>query len=181
MSRRTSPLIGIWRVATGRADGLDGFGATTHAFLSSLAPLIAFPLVFALIAGLEEGLLAALSLLGFAVIAQLAPPVASHALAQRWDREQHWLHYATAYNWCYWALPVVATVLKSVFSLAVRAGLSQHAAAAGFLLTLAGYGLWLHWFLARHGLALSRLRAALLVIIVNTVTLALALGPLLLV
>jgi len=30
-----------------------------------------------------------------------------------------------------------------------------------------GYALWLHWFLARHGLALSRLRAALLVAGVN--------------
>jgi hypothetical protein len=46
---------------------------------------------------------------------------------------------------------------------------------------LAGYGLWLHWFVARHGLGLGAGRAALLVVGVNLGTIVLVLGPRLLV
>ena len=42
---------------------------------------------------------------------------------------------------------------------------------------LVGYGLWLHWFLARHGLGLSGLRAVVMVLGVNLATVALVLGP----
>ncbi len=45
------------------------------------------------------------------------------------------------------------------------------------MLGLGGYALWLHWFLARHGLALSRFRAALLVVVVNLGTALLVLAP----
>jgi len=172
-----SPVAGVWRVARGRADGMLRFGATTHSFLASLAPLIAFPLVGAMLILLREGALPALSLLAVTIIAQLAPPVLSHALAQRWGRAHLWLHYATAYNWCYWAIPVIAVVLMTLFGTFLRAGLSAEAAVQGFFLSLAAYSLWLHWFIARHGLALTRWRAALLVVIVNGGTLALAFGP----
>ena len=57
------------------------------------------------------------------------------------------------------------------------AGLSEHAATGLLVLGLGGYGLWLHWFLARHGLELSRLRAALLVMGVNLGTACLVLLP----
>ena len=40
-----SIALGVMRLARGRADGLQQFGATREAFLGSLAPLIAFPLV----------------------------------------------------------------------------------------------------------------------------------------
>ena len=95
----------------------------------------------------------------------------SHALARRWGREHLWLHYATAYNWCYWAIPVIATVLTTVLGAGLREGL---------FLALAGYSLWLHWFIARHGLALTRWRATILVALVNGGTLILAFGPILL-
>jgi hypothetical protein len=153
------------------------FGTTTQSFLASLAPLIAFPLVGAALVLVREGALPAFSLLCLTLIAQLAPPVLSHALAQYWGREREWLHYATAYNWCYWAIPVVATVLMTLFGTGMRAGLSPEAAIQGFFVTLAAYSLWLHWFLARHGLALTRWRAALLVVLVNGGTLALVFGP----
>ena len=41
----------------------------------------------------------------------------------------------------------------------------------------AAYGLWLQWFLARHGLALGRLPRRLLVLLVNLGTAALLLVP----
>ena len=171
MNTPISPVVGVWRVARGRADGMLGFGATTHSFLASLAPLIAFPLVGSLLVFLSEGAMPALSLLGLTVVAQLAPPVLSHALARRWGREHLWLHYATAYNWCYWAIPVIATVLTTVLGAGLREGV---------FLALAGYSLWLHWFIARHGLALTRWRATILVALVNGGTLILAFGPILL-
>lgn len=171
MTARMNPVLGVWRVARGRADGMLGFGATTHSFLTSLAPLIAFPLVGSLLVLVREGMLPALSLLGMTVVAQLAPPVLSHGLARWWGREHLWLHYATAYNWCYWAIPIVASVLTTLFGTGLREGL---------FLALAAYSLWLHWFIARHGLALNRWRAALLVALVNGGTLILAFGPVLL-
>jgi hypothetical protein len=153
------------------------FGATTHSFLTSLAPLIAFPLAGALLELLRDGPLPAFALLSATLIAQLGPPVLSHALAARWGREHLWLHYATAYNWCYWAIPVVAAALMTVFGMALRVGLPPDAAVEGFFLSLAAYSLWLHWFLARHALALPVGRAILLVVLVNAGTLALAFGP----
>jgi len=45
------------------------------------------------------------------------------------------------------------------------------------VLGLLCYALWLHWFLARHGLGLSRLRALLLVFAVNLTTAVLVVGP----
>jgi hypothetical protein len=42
---------------------------------------------------------------------------------------------------------------------------------------LVGYALWLHWFVARHGLGLSGLRAVVMVLGVNFATVALVLGP----
>ncbi len=170
-------LIGLFRVARGKADGLARFGGSMQSFMTSLAPLVAFPIVGALILLYREGFVAAFGLLTVTLIAQLAPAVLSHALAVRWGREPQWLHYATAYNWCYWAIPVVATVLMTVLGSAMRAGMSAEAAMQTFFLGLAGYSLWLHWFLARHGLALSGLRAAGLVALVNAGTLVLVFGP----
>jgi hypothetical protein len=46
-----------------------------------------------------------------------------------------------------------------------------------FAICLGGYALWLHWFLARHGLALSGRRAALLVLGVNLGTALMVFGP----
>ena len=50
----------------------------------------------------------------------------------------------------------------------------------GFLagmFALFGYGLWLHWFVARHGLGLSGLRAVVMVLAVNLATVVLLQGP----
>ncbi len=170
-------LIGIALVARGRRDGLLQFSATKEAFLASLAPLVAFPLVgsaLMLLAGARwdavEDFLATLC-------AVLAPPVLSQALAWAWGREAAWLHYATAFNWCQWAVPAMAALLLLILGLMLNAGLSQAAAAFAFVLCLAAYALWLHWFVTRYGLGLGPWRAALLVILVNAGTALLALGP----
>jgi hypothetical protein len=170
-------LLGIARMASGRADGLDQFGGTTQAFLGSLAPLIAFPLVGGGLMFAEgEGLSAVAEMLA-TFCALLAPPVLSYWLARRWQREALWLRFATAFNWCQWAIPVVAAALLLLAGMLIRMGLSNGTAGALVVLGLGGYGLWLHWFVARQGLQLSGPRALLLVLLVNLGTAVLVAGP----
>jgi len=47
----------------------------------------------------------------------------------------------------------------------------------GSFVALAVYALWLQFFLARHGLSLSRVRAVLLILAVNAGTAALVVVP----
>lgn len=181
LPNRLRPLLGMVRLARGRVDGLAQFGETPQAFLSSLAPLLAFPIVGAALMLTTDGPVRALATLLATVVAQLAPAVLSHALARAWGREAQWLRYATAFNWCQWALPLAAMALLIALQFALRLGLPEHAADQVFVLGLAAYGLWLNWLLARHGLSLSRGRAAGLVALTNLGTVVLAIGPRLLV
>lgn len=175
--RRASVLRGIVRIARGRPNGLDEFAATQQGFLASLAPLIAFPLVSTVLLLLDgTGMLAIADLLA-TVTALLAPSVLSWEFARLWHRQDRWLRFATAFNWCQWLLPLLASVLLVLAGGLLDAGLSQYTATRLLVLCLGAYALWLHWFLARHGLELSRLRAALLVLGVNFGTAVLVLGP----
>lgn len=177
MTERLNPALGIARVAIGRVDGLQQFGRTVQAFLGSLAPLLAFPIAGALFELFSAGWLSAVTTVVVSLILQLAPPVIAHALVVRWRREEAWLHYATAYNWCFWVLPLVAAALMVVFGTAVGAGLPVGLAANGVVIGFGLYSLWLNWFLARHGLGLPRGKAAVLVLLVNLGTLLLMVGP----
>lgn len=170
-------LLGVVRLATGRADGLAQFGNTAQAFLTSLAPLIAFPLVGAALLIANGGGLPALSDLLATLCALLAPPVLSWWLARLWRREALWLRFATAFNWCQWAIPVMASILLVVLGLLMALGLPNRVAGVVAVLGLVSYGLWLHWFLARRGLGLSASRAVLFVLCVNLATAALVVGP----
>ena len=60
--------MGILRIARGRADGIGCFGSGPQAFLSSLAPLIAFPLVGTVLAMFAEGPRRALTGLAMTVV-----------------------------------------------------------------------------------------------------------------
>ncbi len=170
-------VVGIIRLARGRADGLLQFGETREAFLASLAPLIAFPLVGGVLMMLGGGGLDALADLLATLCALLAPPVLSFEVARWWGRESAWLRFATAFNWCQWIIPILLSLLLLLFGMLTMAGLPTSAARAGVLLGLVGYGLWLHCFLAKHGLGLSWLRAGLMVVGVNLATVLLVAGP----
>jgi hypothetical protein len=175
---RPSVLRGIVRLAQFRADGFAEFTPSRAAFLNSLAPLIAFPLVGAGLMLAGGGGVAALSDLLATAVALLGPPVISFALAAAWGRESAWLRYAVAFNWCQWTLPVVAVLLLMALGMLMRVtGIGQSVGAVVFLLGLLGYGLGLHWFLARRGLGLSGGRAAAFVVAVNLGTGLLVLGP----
>ncbi len=175
--RGSSVLRGIVRVACGRADGIGQFAGTVQGFLASLAPLIAFPLVGTAFLLLDGNGTPAIADLLATIAVLLAPPVLSFELARLWGRQALWPRFATAFNWCQWLLPMLASVLLLVLGTLLRAGLPENAVTGALVLGLGGYALWLHWFLARHGLALSRLRAALLVLVVNFGTALLVLVP----
>ena len=119
----------------------------------------------------------AVALVLIALTAQLAPPVLSHALARRWEREAGWLRYATAYNWCQWAVLAVMVLLLLVLGAVTGKPPSAVVGSRVFGWAAGGYGMWLHWVLARHGLGLGAGRAALLVLLVSLGVMALVLGP----
>ena len=174
-----SPLMGAFLVATGRPRGLARFADSPQSFLASLAPWLAFPLVGALALLLTGRVGQAVTTMLVTLVAQLAPPVLSHALARRWGREEDWLRYATAFNWCQWAIPVAGFILLIVAQVAANGGTPEAQAGNLVVLGLAAYGSWLQWTLARHGLILSRGRAFVLVLLVNAGTIALVMLPLL--
>ncbi len=109
--------------------------------------------------------------------ALLAPPVLSYEPARWWKRTDQWLRFATALNWCQWAIPVLASVLLIVAYPMLAGAMSAQFAGGAVIAVLACYALWLHWFLARHALMISAIRAVLLVVVVNLGTLLLVLGP----
>jgi hypothetical protein len=170
-------LRGIALIASGRRDGLDQFGDQPQDFLASLAPLIAFPLVGGLLMLVGGQPRAAASGFITALVALLTPPVLSYEPARWWRRQDHWLRYATALNWCQWIVPVLAIILLTVVFPVAQSVASTRTAGTVVIGLLVAYGLWLHWFIARHGLAISGLRAALLVVLINLATVVLVFLP----
>lgn len=169
-------LLGIARVARGRKDGLAQFGGTPQSLLSALAPLIAFLLVGAVI-GLLGGSRDAVVDVASVTVGLLGPLVISFEIARRWGRSIHWFRFATAFCWCQWAAPVVLMIVLVLMAVLMASGLNENATAVVGVVLLFGYGLWLHWFLARNALDISPLRGVLLVAGSNVLTMALILLP----
>ena len=71
----------------------------------------------------------------------------------------------------------LATQGLVVLAMLIGLGLPREYARAGAVFGIIAYGLWLHWFVTRHGLGLSGLRAALLVLGVNVATVVIVMGP----
>jgi hypothetical protein len=169
-----STFPAILQIVRFREAGFAGLTATNQGFLNSLAPLLAFPLVGS-IAGLIEGeYRQAVAGLLSVVVALLTPLVLTHAFARRWGREAAWLRFAVASNWSQCAIALAMIVLVSTMAL------FGPGAARLALLAVVIYGVAMHWFLARHGLGISRLRATLMVLMSDLATgaLIIALGSL---
>ncbi|HET7881619.1 MAG TPA: hypothetical protein VFL55_12085 [Acetobacteraceae bacterium] len=175
--RRGSITLGVMRLGRGRADGLQQFRATPEAFLASLAPLVAFPLVGSVLMLLDGGGLDAIEAFLATICALLAPLVLTYEVARLWHRQATWLRFATAFNWCQWLIPVVGGTILFALGVMVGLGLPRQLARVGFVLGVIAYGLWLHIFLARHGLGLTLSRAVAMVLGVNCATVVLVLGP----
>lgn len=165
-------LTGIAMVARGQKAGLAQFGNTPQAVLAALTPLAAFLLVGAA-AAVFGGSADAVADVAAVSIGLLGPLVLSYEVARRWDRAAAWPRFAAAFLWCQWAAPVVLALILVVMATLMAGGLPGDDAASLGILLMFGYGLWLHWFVARHALEISRLRAAMLVLMVNVATMTL--------
>jgi hypothetical protein len=175
--KRRSVMIGLARLGRFRADGLEHFEGTPQAFLNSLAPLLGFALVGAvMMAARGDGRGALTDLLSTAIVL-IAPGVISEPLVRHWDRDAEWTKFAVAFNWCQWTVPVVFFLCLILSGVLVAAGWREDGAVLIAVMGVVGYGLSLHWFLARKALGLSRGRTALLVAAMNIGTGLLAVGP----
>jgi hypothetical protein len=173
-----SIVLGVGRIARGRADGVTQFSGTPQAFLSSLAPLLAFALVGCFMLLLHgDGLPAVVTELLRTVVIALAPAVLSEPIARFWGRGEQWLRFATALNWCQWAMPVAVAFGLMFGSLLTLFGASTAQAGRVVVAVVLGYGFWIEWFLTRHALELSRWRSAALVLAINLGTGLLATVP----
>lgn len=162
LRRTVSAVLGV---ALGRVEAIGRFGATRQAFIASLIPLAVVPVLNSLISQRQPSLSRLLLDLLTSVTALLVPPVVTHALAVLWGRETAWLRFAIAFNWCQFGLLVIA--MAALFAIAAVIG----AEASVIIIGVIGlYALWLHWFLARHGLGISAKRAVLLVLAVHAAT-----------
>ena len=164
--------LALWRGA-----GIHGFTGSKQAFLNSLAPLLAMPVVGFLLLAVQGKVLDAVSNLLLAVVILLAPIAASHLVARWWRREALWLRFAVALNWCQWVITAVAMLLVALTGMAVQAGVPQQIALLGLALGCLGYAISLQVFLAHVGLALSRARAIGFVLLFNFAAALLVLLP----
>src|SRR5262249_11159667 len=150
---------GMFLLARGHAVGLNCFRDTPRAFLISLAP------GFGILAGividrLMNGAVAsALGEIPGTLCALLAPSVLSYELARLWGRDAFWHRYIVAFNWCQWLLSFIGFAMITMIAGAPLGSAQRQAASQVLLICLAGYALWLNWFIARHGLALTISRA----------------------
>lgn len=170
-------LRGMLRLAIGKTDGFTEIGNTTAAFSASIAPLIAFPLVGAVLLGLQDHWLLATSLLLSRLCGVLAQPVIVEFASGRIGRRDTWLATSTALNWSIWLIfPLIpAGVLLS--GALIAAGVSQEVALAATISLVGAYMLWLQWFILRTGLRTGPWRAAGLLVATNLAIALLYLVP----
>ena len=140
-----------------------------------MTPLLALVIVSGLLDLLEGADTRLLAGIPVALSALLLPMVASEALARRWGRGERWMRYIVAVNWCQWAMPFAVVAALVGGHTAALLGLPGELAAGAAMLGVLAYYFCLQWFLARHGLDLTRARAALLVAAVEALTVGLLL------
>jgi hypothetical protein len=174
---KPSILRGMGQLARLRGTGIDQFPATRQAFLNSLAPWLALPLVGGLLLLFGGEGRAAIGNLLFAVVALLAPAVVSHALARWWGREAGWLRYAIAFNWCQWVITAAGLAVLVLAEIGLEAGLPRNALLIVLSLGFMIYAMAVQVTVASAGLAITRLRAVGFIVLVNLAALLLVLLP----
>jgi hypothetical protein len=161
-------LAGAMQLARADASGLVWFDASIDGFWRSFrAALICYPLYLVLLsfrvtpaqlAGSSFGRIVAVETIGY-VIAWVAFPLLIMPLSRALDRENRFLLFMVAYNWC--QVPqTMLFVLIALGGAVVPHGLAQFAEVVG-----AAAVLIYEWFIARTALALPSAPAALVVLI----------------
>lgn len=163
---------GVVGIVRGDRGALRHFGRTERSFLISLAPIAAFVVIGSQTSLVGGHVTRALTELLASTCALLMPAVVSQWFAERWGLTDRWLRFATAFNWCQFALMVCVLLAVTVGGILLGHGIGVMVA---FCLGL--YALWLHWFLVRHGLGVSSGRAAGVVVCVHIATTLVILIP----
>ncbi len=169
-------VYGLFLLGTGRSEGFACFEGGRDAFLASLSPPIAFLLVLAALLLSQRPTAAALCLLLLLFCAVLLPPVLSHLMARLWRRGERWQRYATASAWSVWLVVPVYLPAMLLASVLLQMGIGREVANRAAMLLLAGYFLWLQWFMAWKGLAIGRFKAVLTVLALTAGSSLLAAG-----
>lgn len=174
-------LPGIAKLARGNAKGADEFSNTPESFAASLAPLIAFPLVGAVITALSGDW--KMAMLGFLsrLCAVLVLPVLTYEFAKIFGRKGQWLRTATALNWCYWLVLPAVLVAAILATVAIQFGLPMQRMELGMFGLVGLYLLWNRWFVLKSGLQINGWRAALILLVIIVLTAIFSFLPLLVV
>lgn len=158
-------LRGMVKLALGNPKGFEEFGATPAAFTASLAPLIAFPVVGALVMAITSDWKMALLGLLSRLCSVLILPVLIYEFARLFGRQSQWLRTATAMNWCVWLL--IPAMFGAIFlggSVAVM-GAPAQLAEYGTLMLAGIYLLWNQWYIFKAGLKVNGWRAGLIIFV----------------
>lgn len=170
-------MRGLLLLARGNAKGIEEFGTGEDAFAASLAPLIAFPLVGALLSLVAGDWKSALLGLLSRLCTVLALPVITYEFARLFGRRELWLRTATALNWCFWLVLPAILVAAFIGSILVQFGLKMDRVEMAVLGLIGLYLLWNRWFVFRNGLQLNVWRSLLVLLASIAVTGAFAALP----
>lgn len=165
-------LLGLAKLAGGNAKGLEEFSSKPEGFTASLAPLIAIPLVQALVEVVHGDW--KMSLLGFFInlCGVLMLPVVTYEFSRIFGRKDYWLRTVTALNWCVWlCLPAIflASILGDVI---VQSGLSMARVELIMVGGVTFYLIWNRWFVLKSGLKIKGWQALLVLFASLVATLA---------
>ncbi|MDE8342700.1 MAG: hypothetical protein POG24_02645 [Acidocella sp.] len=177
MTSGTKVLRGLFLLARGRAAGMADFANTSNSLTASMAPLIAFPLVGALLLLMKGDVTDALISFTAQLCVALAPSLITYEFARGWGREDVWLRTASALNWSFWIVLPLLMLAAMLGAMLVTLGVQNNIAEAIMITVMGAYIMWLHWFIVRTGLSIGVWQAILLVVITNIVIGLLALGP----
>ena len=177
MTSGTKVLRGLFLLARGRAAGMADFANTSNSLTASIAPLIAFPLVGALLLIMKGDVTDGLISFTAQLCVALAPALITYEFARRWGREDVWLRTASALNWSFWMILPLLMLAAALGAMLVSLGVHDNIAEAMMIAVMGCYVMWLHWFIVRTGLNIGGWQAVLLVIVTNVAVGLLALGP----
>lgn len=157
-------LSGIAKLACGNAKGVDEFSSTPESLGASLAPLIALPLVDAIVSSLSGNWKMEVVSFLSSLCTVLVLPVLVYEFSRLFKRQEQWLRTSTALNWCHWL--ILPAVWGTVTLIPVMTRLGLPAAYSGLVsIALAElYLLWNSWFILKSGLRINGWRAALILL-----------------
>ena len=160
-------LLGTLILARGDARGLANFDASLGGFWRSYrAAAISYPLYMGLALwhlGDVSWRIAIVETIGY-VVSWTAFPLVMLSLCRRFDRDDHFFGFMTAYNWC----QVPQIVLFSAIATVEAAGIVGEGSGAAIGLVAAAAVFVYEWFIARVALDVS-VPAAILVVAVDVV------------